>query len=79
MRKESPRAPARERADAALHLEWRFIPVEGADKYNSGIFLRTATDLSAWHQAQVGLEGGFGLEAEGWRIAFRNLKIKFLD
>ena len=130
-----------ERADAALHLEWRFIHVEGADKYNSGVLVRTATDLSAWHQAQVGIEGGFlfgvtpvggvvkrvtqkaaaarvrpagewncyelvargrtlslwvngavtseisvdvprghfGLEAEGWRIEFRNLRVKGLD
>jgi 3-keto-disaccharide hydrolase len=131
----------REMADAAFHVEWRFTPVEGADKYNSGVFARTLTDLSAWHQAQVGLKGGFlfgvtpvqgiakrvtqepaalrirpagewntyevvargrtlslwvngavtgeiaidvprghlGLEAEGWRIEFRNLKVKTLD
>ncbi len=131
----------REMGDAAFHVEWRFAPVEGADKYNSGVFARTATDLSAWHQAQVGLKGGFlfgvtpvqgiakrvtqepaalrvrpagewntfeliargrtlslwvngavtseiavdvprghvGLEAEGWRIEFRNLKVKPLD
>jgi len=131
----------REMGDAALHVEWRFTPVEGADKYNSGVLARTATDLSAWHQAQVGLKGGFlfgvtsvqgtvkrltqepaaarvrpagewntyeivargrtlslwvngavtseiavdvpgghfGLEAEGWRIEFRNLKVKRLD
>jgi hypothetical protein len=131
----------REVADAAFHVEWRFAPVEGADKYNSGVFARTLADLSAWHQAQVGLKGGFlfgvtpvqgtakrvtqepaalrvrpagewntyelvargrtlslwvngavtreiaidvprghlGLEAEGWRIEFRNLKVKTLD
>jgi len=131
----------REMGDAAFHVEWRFAPVEGADKYNSGVFARTATDLSVWHQAQVGLKGGFlfgvtpgqgtvkrvtqetaalrvrpagewntyelvargrtlslwvngaftseiavdvprghfGLEAEGWRIEFRNLKVKRLD
>jgi hypothetical protein len=130
-----------ERGDAAFHVEWRFTPVEGADRYNSGVFARTATDLSVWHQAQVGLKGGFlfgatrvdgvvkrvtqepaaprmrpvgewnvyeivargrtlslwvngaltseiavdvprghfGLEAEGWRIEFRNLKTKPLD
>jgi hypothetical protein len=130
-----------EMGDAALHVEWRFTPVEGADRYNSGILARTLTDLSAWHQAQVGLTGGFlfgvtpvqgtpkrvtqeaaalrvrpagewntfevvargrtlslwangavtseiaidvprgyfGLEAEGWRIEFRNLKVKELD
>ena len=127
--------------DAAFHVEWRFTPVEGADKYNSGVFARTATDLSVWHQAQVGRKGGFlfgvtrvggvvkrvaqepaaarvrpagewnayeikavgpsvslwingavvnefagstvargflGLEAEGYRIEFRNLKVKRL-
>ncbi len=131
----------REMADAAFHVEWRFAPVEGADKYNSGVFVRTLSDLSAWHQAQVALKGGFlfgvtpvqgtakrvtqepaalrvrpagewntfevvargrtlslwvngavtseilvdvprgyfGLEAEGWRIEFRNLKVKALD
>jgi hypothetical protein len=131
----------REAADAAFHVEWRFTPVLGAEKYNSGVLARTAADLSAWHQAQVGLAGGFlfgvtpvrgtvkrltqepaaarvraagewntyevvargrtlslwvngavtsemevdvprghfGLEAEGWRIEFRNLKVKRLD
>jgi hypothetical protein len=131
----------REAGDAAFHVEWRFSAVEGADKYNSGVLARTATDLSAWHQAQVGLKGGFlfgltrvhgvmsrvtqepaalrvrpadewnsyeivargrtltlwvngavtseirvetprghfGLETEGWRIAFRNLMVKRLD
>ena len=130
-----------EMGDAAFHVEWRFSPVEGADRYNSGVLARTATDLSVWHQAQVGLKGGFlfgvtrvggvvkrvtqepaaarvrpagewnvyeivargrtlslwvngavtsgvavdvlrshfGLEAEGWRIEFRNLKVKPLD
>jgi hypothetical protein len=131
----------REMGDAAFHVEWRFAPVEGADKYNSGIYGRTAADASVWHQAQVGLQGGFlfgvtpvdgvrkrvaqapaaarvrpagewntyelaargrtltlwvngavtseiavevprghfGLEAEGWRIEFRNLRVKPLD
>ena len=131
----------REMGDAAFHVEWRFAPVEGADKYNSGVYARNAADLSVWHQAQVGLQGGFlfgvtplggaarrvtqapaaarvrpagewntyelaapgrtrtlwvngavtseiavdvprghfGLEAEGWRIEFRNLKVKALD
>jgi hypothetical protein len=131
----------RETADAAFHVEWRFTPAEGTDKYNSGVLVRTLSDLSAWHQAQVGPRGGFlfgvtpvhgetkrvsqdpaalrarpagewntfevvargrtvslwvngavtseiavdvprgyfGLEAEGWRIEFRNLKTKTLD
>jgi hypothetical protein len=130
-----------EMSDAVFHVEWRFAPVEGTDKYNSGVFVRTLADLSAWHQAQVALRGGFlfgvtpvqgttkrvtqepaaprvrpagewntfevvargrtlslwvngavtseiavdvprgyfGLEAEGWRIEFRNLKVKRLD
>ncbi|HEX9188535.1 MAG TPA: DUF1080 domain-containing protein, partial [Vicinamibacteria bacterium] len=131
----------RDMGDAAVHVEWRFVPVEGADRYNSGVLARTAADLSVWHQAQAGLAGGFlfgvtkvadgrkrlqqepaaarvrpagewnayevvargrslslwvngaftseldidvprghfGLEAEGWRIEFRNLKVKALD
>jgi hypothetical protein len=134
----------REMGDAVFHVEWRFTPVEGADKYNSGVLARTAKDLTYWHQAQVGgaragflfgltpvngqpqrvnlsdrltdfrvkpagewnayeitargktlslwvngavtsemtidvPRGHFGLEAEGWRIEFRNLKLKPLD
>jgi hypothetical protein len=130
----------REMGDAAFHVEWRFAPVEGAHAYNSGVYARTAGNASLWHQAQVGLKGGFlfgvtpvqgaakrvtqepaaarvraagewntyelvargktlslwvngavtsevfievprghlGLEAEGWRIEFRNLKVKVL-
>jgi hypothetical protein len=130
-----------ELGNVVFHVEWRFTPVEGADRYNSGVLARTKTDLSAWHQAQIGLKGGFlfgvtpvggvvkrvtqepaaarnrpagewntyelvargrtlslwvngaitseiavdvprghfGLEAEGWRIEFRNLKIRLLD
>jgi hypothetical protein len=49
----------REMGDGVFHVEWRFAPVEGAARYNSGVLARTATDLSAWHQAQVGLTGGF--------------------
>jgi len=131
----------REMGDAAFHVEWRFAPVEGADKYNSGVYARNSKDASSWHQAQVGLQGGFlfgvtpvagvakrlqqapaaarvrpagewntyevvargrtltlwvngavtseiavdvprghfGLEAEGWRIEFRNMRVKPLD
>ena len=128
--------------DFVMHVEWKYtkLPDENA-KYNSGVFVRTLSDLSAWHQAQVALKGGFlfgvtpvhgapkrvtqepaafrvrppgewntfevvargrtlslwvngavtseiavdvprgffGLEAEGWRIEFRNLKVKPLD
>ena len=136
----------RELGDVAFHVEWRFTPVEGADnKYNSGVLVRTAPDLSVWHQAQTGggrgghlfgntlvngtvqrvnlasdaasrrvkpagewnvyelvargpsirlwvngavtseltsvevRRGHVGLEGEGYRIEFRNLKIKPLD
>ena len=57
----------REMGDAAFHVEWRFSPVEGADKYNSGVLARTALDLSVWHQAQVGLKGGLPLRADAGR------------
>lgn len=128
----------RELGDVAIQLEWRFTPVAGADKYNSGVLVRTARDLATWHQAQAGGTRGFlfglveparrvtqdaalarlrpagewntyeivargrklslwvngavtneipinaergyvGLEAEGWRIEFRNLRLKPLD
>ncbi len=134
----------RELADGVFHVEWRFTPVPGGEKYNSGVFARTAADESVWHQAQVGgvrtgylfgltpvggqpqrvnlsdrltsfrvrapgewnvyevtargrtislwvngavtselqvevPRGYFGLEGEGWRIEFRNLKLKVLD
>lgn len=49
----------RELADFALHVEWRFIPKEGKPRYNSGVFARTNSDGSLWHQAQAGLAGGF--------------------
>jgi hypothetical protein len=44
--------------DVAFHVEWRFTPVDGADKYNSGVLVRTAADLSVWHQAQTGGASG---------------------
>ena len=131
-------------ANFILHVEWRFAKVEGAKGYNSGVIIRTATDSSVWHQAQMGaendgflfggkfvngqvqdlkfaprpkenrikppggwntyevrcegpqitlwvngaisseystpdaLKGYLGLEAEGFRIEFRNLKLKVL-
>jgi hypothetical protein len=44
----------RELADAVFHVEWRFEPLPQGGKYNSGVLVRTAADLSVWHQAQVG-------------------------
>jgi hypothetical protein len=59
----------REVGDAVLRVEWRFLPVEGAEKYNSGILARTAADLSTWHQAQAGSRGFlFGLVEPTRRI-----------
>jgi hypothetical protein len=134
----------RELADAVFHVEWRFTPVPDGVKYNSGVLVRTAADLSVWHQAQVGgarsgyllgltpvggkvqrvdlssqlsafrvrapgewnsyelsargralslwvngavtsetavdvPRGYFGLQCEGWRIEFRNLRLKPFD
>jgi hypothetical protein len=48
----------REVGDCIFHVEWRFVPVEGSPRYNSGVFVRNSADGSIWHQAQVG--GGSG-------------------
>ena len=40
-------------------VKWRFTPVEGTAKYNSGVFFRNNLDGSIWHQAQTSLEGGY--------------------
>jgi hypothetical protein len=132
----------REFSDFIFHAEFRYVKVEGATRYNSGIFARNNADGKIWHQAQIGgASGGFlfgdtpvggvvqrvnlkaqmremrvkeagewntveilckgdrmtlrvngavtsvwehlevlrgyvGLEAEGWKIEFRNLKVK---
>lgn len=131
----------RELANFMLHVEWRFEKVEGAQGYNSGVFIRNDLTGRVWHQAQVGpnayifgqtlihgklspiktpppatnplhpigdwntyeircdgpkitlwvdgdwvgevatpevLKGYWGLEAEGYRIEFRNIKLKVL-
>jgi YVTN family beta-propeller protein len=43
--------------DGVLHVEWRFRKVAGAPEYNSGVYVRTAADGSAWVQAQVAHTG----------------------
>ena len=43
----------------AAHVEWRFVPVEGDARYNSGVFARTSADGKIWHQAQAGASGGY--------------------
>lgn len=135
---------AHELGDFVAHVEFRFPPVEGEKRYNSGVFVRTSADGRIWHQAQATLEGGylfgrtlvrgaeqmvnlrakmtenrvrpagewnvyevraeggrivlwvngavvseftecevprgyFGLEAEGYRVEFRNVRLKRLD
>ena len=42
-----------------FQLKWRFTPVAGTPKYNSGVFFRNNTDGSLWHQAQTSLDGGY--------------------
>ena len=134
-----------ELGDGIFHVEWRFTPVPGKPRYNSGIYARNSADARIWHQAQTGSgSGGYlfgdtevdgklqrinlskqhqrsrvkpagewntfevackgkdmtlwvngavtnqwhdcqvpkgyvGLEAEGYRIEFRNVKLKPLD
>ena len=41
------------------HVEWRFPVVSGEPRYNAGVFARTSTDGSIWHQAQATLGGGY--------------------
>ncbi len=40
-------------------VKWRFTPVAGTTKYNSGVFFRNNEDGSIWHQAQTSLGGGY--------------------
>lgn len=43
------------KADGVLHVEWRYIGT--LPKPNSGVFVRTAPDASAWFQAQLASSG----------------------
>lgn len=45
--------------DFVFHVEFRFTPLEGNPRYNSGVFARNTADYSRWYQAQVGPGGGF--------------------
>jgi hypothetical protein len=50
----------RELRDGIFHVEFRFVPVPGAEpKYNSGVFLRNSADGTVWHQAQLTMDGGY--------------------
>ncbi len=42
-----------------FHVKWRFTPVPGPPKYNSGVFFRNDADGNIWHQAQTTPEGGY--------------------
>lgn len=47
-------------ADGTFHVEWRFTPIEGKPRYNSGIYARNSADARIWHQAQTGdASGGY--------------------
>jgi hypothetical protein len=49
-----------EMGDFIYHVEWRFTPVSGGKRYNSGVFVRNSADAKVWHQAQTGdASGGF--------------------
>ncbi len=39
--------------DGVFHVEWRFKTAAGAPEYNSGVYVRTTANGSAWVQAQV--------------------------
>ena len=50
----------KEQGDFVYHVEWRFTPVPGKPRYNSGIYARNSADARIWHQAQTGDgSGGF--------------------
>lgn len=49
----------RELVNFDFKVEWRFTPVPGTTKYNSGVFFRNSKDGTIWHQAQTSLGGGY--------------------
>lgn len=49
----------RELGNFDFKVEWRFTPVPGTTKYNSGVFFRNSKDGTIWHQAQTSLGGGY--------------------
>jgi hypothetical protein len=49
----------REFKNFVLHVEWRFFPVAGNPRYNSGVFVRSNATGTIWHQAQAGQDGGY--------------------
>ena len=49
----------KELGNFTFHVKWRFTPVPGPPKYNSGVFFRNDADGNIWHQAQTSPEGGY--------------------
>lgn len=66
----------RELGNFTFHVQWRFTPLTGTPKYNSGVFFRNSRDGSIWHQAQVSLEGGyiFGATPVNGKVTRVNLR-----
>jgi hypothetical protein len=60
-----------------FHVKWRFTPVPGPPKYNSGVFFRNDAMGNIWHQAQTSPEGGyiFGVTpVDGKPTSFNEIK-----
>ncbi|MGA7340494.1 MAG: DUF1080 domain-containing protein [Terracidiphilus sp.] len=49
----------RELGNFTFRVKWRFTPLPGTPKYNSGVFFRNNEDGTIWHQAQTALDGGY--------------------
>lgn len=49
----------RELGNFTFHVKWRFTPLPGTPKYNSGVFFRNNEDGSIWNQAQTSPGGGY--------------------
>ncbi len=61
----------REFTDFVFHVEFRYTPIAGNPRYNSGIFIRSAADYSSWFQVQIGSSQGgylFGRGPDGRRF-----------
>jgi hypothetical protein len=44
----------KEYSDVILHVEFRYVRIEGKGGYNSGVYVRNSRDGAIWHQAQIG-------------------------
>jgi hypothetical protein len=49
----------RELSNFTFHVKWRFTPIPGTPRYNSGVFFRNDADGNIWHQAQTSPAGGY--------------------